>query len=255
MTGPGFPVFLALNNLLGIPISLGVALFHIFAIVMFVAICHYFVRSYLISTMLLVLLLWNPVSFIKDMRRVFREDIYYGQTLLVLGLVIWVLYCPTRTQHRRLFATFAGGGLGWFWLTREEGLWIIPGLTILVFVSLLRIMRCRRDILRHPQALFRDQALRGLTVALSIVIGVFVLTQVTFNFVNWLAYGKFVGVDFKERNFQRALRAIDSVRSGGTKPFVSITQTAMQRVDTVSSEAFRDDSPPTLTARARHGRI
>ena len=66
------------------------------------------------------------------------------------------------------------------------------------------------------------------------MIAVFVTIQLGFAAVNWTVYGKFVGVDFKETNFQRALRAIDSVRSGGTKDFVSITHAAMKRVDAVS---------------------
>ena len=62
MKGPGFPAFLAINNLIGIPISLGLALFHCFAITCFVVICHYFIRNYLISAILFMLLLWHPES-------------------------------------------------------------------------------------------------------------------------------------------------------------------------------------------------
>ena len=52
--------------------------------------------------------------------------------------------------------------------------------------------------------------------------------------MNWWVYGKFVGVDIKETNFQRALAALHSVRSGGTKPHVPITKEAMSRVFEVS---------------------
>ena len=65
--------------------------------------------------------------------------------------------------------------------------------------------------------------LRDRAGTLAMVIAVFGAIQLGFGAVNWAVYGKFVGVDFKEANFQRALRAIDGVRSGGTKDFVSIT--------------------------------
>jgi hypothetical protein len=176
------------------------------------------------------------------MLRVIREKIYYGQTLLVLGLMLWVLFCPARSQHRRLYAAVAGAILGWFWLTREEGIWIIPALGLMVLLAALRIFRNRWDMLRDPINAFNDRRLRGLAVALSIVIGVFSATQIAFDSINWFVYDKFVGVDFKEKHFQRAMGAIHSVRSDGTKPFVSITHAAMKRVDAVSP-AFASLAP------------
>jgi hypothetical protein len=242
MKGPGYPAFLAINNWLGIPLSLGHALFHCFAITLFVAVCHRFIKSHLISGVFFALLLWHPISLSGEILRVFREEIYYAQTLLVLGLMLWVLFCTIHSQPRHRYAAFAGAILGWFWLTREEGVWIVPALGLMALVAVLRIFRNRWDMLRYPRAAFKDPRLRGLAVALAIAIGVFAATQTAFSSVNWFVYGKFVGVDFKEENFQRALRAIDSVRSGGTKPFVSITHAAMKRVDAVSP-AFASLAP------------
>lgn len=235
MKGPGYPAFLALNNWLGIPISLGHALFHCFTVTFFVATCQRFIRSHLICAIFLALLLWHPISLDGAwLLRVYREEIYYGQTLLVLGLMLWVLFCPVRSQHRRFYAVVAGAILGWFWLTREEGVWIVPALVFMALVAALRIFRNRWDLFRDPRDAFNDPWLRGLAVALSIVIGVFASTQIIFKSINWFVYGKFVGVDVKEANFQRALRAINSVRSGGTKPFVPITYATMKRVEVVS---------------------
>ena len=234
MKGPGYPVFLALNNWLGIPVSLGQALFHCFAVIFFVANCQRFIRSHLISAILLALLLWHPLSLSVWMLRVFRDEIYCGQTLLVLALVLLVLFSPVQNRHRGTYAVLAGAILGWFWLTREEGIWIVPALVFMALVAALHIFHNRWNIFQDPRGPVNDPRLRGLAVTLSIVIGVFASTQVAFSSANWFAYGKFVGVDVKERNFQRAMGAIDSVRSGGTKPFVSITHATEQRVDAVS---------------------
>ena len=234
MKGPGYPAFLALNNWLGIPVSLGQALFHCFAVTFFVATCHRFVRSHLISAIFLALLLWNPLSLSVWMLRVFRDEIYFGQTLLVLALMLLVLFFPLQNRRRCIYAALAGAVLGWFWLTREEGIWIVPALVFMALVATLHIFHNRWNIFRDPRGPFHDPRLRGLVVTLSIVIGVFSLTQVAFSSANWFAYDKFVGVDVKERNFQRAMGAIHSVRSGGTKPFVSITHATEQRVDAVS---------------------
>ena len=123
-------------------------------------------------------------------------------------------------KQRLLFAALTGFFLGWLWLTREEGDLDSAGAILLVAAAAYRAYRVRR--------------LRELAGTLVLVIAVFASIQVGFRAVNWAVYGKFVGVDFKEANFQSALRAIDSVRSGGTKPFVSITHAAMKRVAAVS---------------------
>ena len=58
--------------------------------------------------------------------------------------------------------------------------------------------------------------------------------RVAFRGLNWWHYGKFVGVDFKEANFQNALRAIHSVRSGGIKPFIPVTSATRREIYRVS---------------------
>ena len=65
-------------------------------------------------------------------------------------------------------------------------------------------------------------------------LGVFVATQIGFCTANWWVYGKFVGVDFKEANFQRALSAMTGVRSGETKPYVPVTAATRQQIYRVS---------------------
>ena len=229
MKGPGYPAFLALNNWLGIPISLGHALFHCFAVTFFVATCQRFIRSHLISAIFLALLLWQPLPMTVWMLRVFREEIYYGQTLLVIGTMMRVLFCPAQSRRSYLYAALAGAFLGWFWLTREEGAWVIPGLGLMVLLATLHIVHNYWTALQDPR-----EPLTKLAVALLIVIATFGAVQVAFSSANWFVYGKFVGVDLKERNFKRAMGAINSVRSGGTKPFISITHAAEQRVNAVS---------------------
>ena len=63
---------------------------------------------------------------------------------------------------------------------------------------------------------------------------VFAGVQISYSAMNYYVYGKFVGVDFKEGNFQAALRALQSVRSGGIRDFVAITQSARKRIYKVS---------------------
>jgi hypothetical protein len=220
MKGPGFPAFLALNNWLGIPVSLSIALFHCFAVTFFVVICHRFVKSLLLSGLLFTLLLWHPLPLSVFLSRIFRDSIYYAEALLVLATLIGALFYPTEERQRLLFASFSGAALGWFWLTREEGVWILPAVLLLTAIATVRAIRSHQ--------------VRELARSLMTALLVFVALQAGFRTANWFAYGSFVGVDFKEANFQRALKMIHSVRSGGILPWVSITREARARVYEIS---------------------
>jgi hypothetical protein len=220
MKGPGFPAFLALGYWLGIPASLSIALLHCLSITFLVVICHHFVRSFLLSGLLFTLLLWHPIALSVHLLRVFREPVYYSEVLLFLAAAVATLFVATRPRQRVAYAVICGLALGWLWLTREEGVWIIPGVALLVGAAGLHAFRARQ--------------LQSFGTAITIVILVFAATQGAFRAGNWWVYGSPVGVDFKETNFQRALRAIHSVRSGGIAPYISITPTARERVYAVS---------------------
>ena len=83
--GPGYPAFLALSYLFGLSSSLARALFHCGAIALFVALCHRWVRSYVLSAILFTLLLWDPASFLGQNLRMLRDTIYCGQILIAFG--------------------------------------------------------------------------------------------------------------------------------------------------------------------------
>jgi hypothetical protein len=228
MKGPGYPAFLAVANWLGISASLAHALFYCAASVFFVAIAHRFVKSHLISGLLLALLLGQLLPTTVYFDRILREQITGSQLLFLFASAAGALFYAREKKWRLLFAALTGFFLGWLWLTREEGIWILPGAMVLIGAAIYRGHRMLR--------------LREFAGTIAVMIAVFGTIQLGFAAVNWAVYGKFVGVDFKETNYQRALRAIDSVRSGGTKDFVSITHTAMKRVDAVSP-AFASLAP------------
>jgi hypothetical protein len=114
----------------------------------------------------------------------------------------------------------AGLFLGWVWLTREEGLWLAPGLAVMAAGGLYRAF-VDRHLLRFAAA--------GLAV-----VAAFGAVNAGFRAINWTLYGTPVGVEYKEPNFVRAIGAIHSVRSGEVKPFVSVTRATRQKIYPVS---------------------
>jgi hypothetical protein len=218
--GPGYPAFLAGVQWLGLPLSLAHALFYCLAVSAFVIVLQRFIRSLLLSCLLFTLLLWHPISLSIFLLRAVRDNIYYGQTLLILASLVAVLFVPLERSRKILVSVICGLLLGWFWLTREEGVWIVPGIAIMVATA--------------GWTAFRLRKLRDLLAPLTIVVCIFAVMQVGFRTANLWAYGKFSGVEAKDKNFERALGAINGVLSGGNKPFVSATATARGRIYAVS---------------------
>ena len=187
MKGPGYPAFLAANNWLGTPVSLAHALFHCAAVTLFVFVAHRFIRSLFLSGLLFTLLLWQPVSLASQLLLVRRDRLYFDQFLIFLAAFAWAFFGARYVGHGLLFAALGGAILGWFWLTREEGMAVMPGLAILLGAAAIQS--------------YREKRLGSLGALLVVAIGVFAATQVAFRAGNWMAYGSFVGVDFKESQF------------------------------------------------------
>ena len=218
--GPGYPLLLALNNWLGISISLSTALLHCASITLFVAAVRKPIRSDFLSGLLLLMLLWHPLSLSGDLQRVFRDTIYYAQVLLFLALLYYALFSDLSERAKSILAGGAGLALGWLWLTREEGIWLVPGVAFVLLAAGYRAHR--RGRIRRVGALMLS------------LFASFAVTQVALRAVNQWNYGSFVAVDMKDGNFAAAMKAIASVRSGGTLPYVTISRAARAEVYAVS---------------------
>jgi hypothetical protein len=220
LKGPGYPAFLAVSHLLGISVSVATALLHCIATTFFVVICHRFIKSYLLTALLFILLLWHPISLSVYVLRVFRDSLYFSQVLLFLAAALATLFYAAGRTQVLAYAALAGITLGWLSLTREEGIWLVPALAVMLTAAALRAFDQRR--------------VRQFVETLAVIVLVFGGTHIAYRATNWWVYGSFVGVDFKEANYQRALGAIHGVRSGEVKPFISITKAARERVYAVS---------------------
>jgi hypothetical protein len=216
--GPGYPLFLAINSWTGLPVTVAHALFHCLASGLFAWVVASASGSRRLWLAVLFLLLWNPL-FLTG--RVVREAIYTGQILIVYGLASYSLFLA-RTRKNGIIGGIATGLiLGWCWLTREEGLLLVPGLAILMVAAFFRY---RRD--RAKASVFG-------VVLLSFGLAFFG-TQVTFRLINLTRYGSFIGVDFKERNFQSALDALQSVKVGERIAFLPVPRSVRERIYEVS---------------------
>jgi hypothetical protein len=178
--GPGYPLFLALANRLGISVSLAHALFHCAAVVFFAVIAERFVQSRWLSAPLFLMLLLHPVSF--SLLVVQRDVIYYGQVLIFVAAFAYCLFIADATRAKLGFAAVSGAALGWFWLTREEGMWLVPTIALMATVAIIRA--------------YQAGALRQAAASLMVAATVFAAIHLSFQTANFLAPFDFVWLGF-----------------------------------------------------------
>lgn len=218
MKGPGYPIFLAINYYLGLSVSIAHAVFFCFCLGLFSWMISRIFHSPWLGVLLFILTLWYP-EFVGE--SILRESIYSGQVFLVLACFLAALFVARDTPGRLRWGSLAGLALGWFWLTREEGIWLLPGIALLFLAGIARTWA-------------RKKSMRALIIPVVSASFVFLCSQLAFAAANWLAYGSFVGVDIKESAFQAAYSALQGVQDGDHIPRVAVSRSTREQIYRVS---------------------
>lgn len=209
--GPGFPLFLAASHITGLPISITFALFHVLCAWIITTISANFIKQRYALLGLFALTVWNPIFLQSGTRRILREAIYSGQSLLVVFLTIAVLFPYRRVSVHDRLALTAGLVFGWFLITREEGIWLTPAL-LLIFT--LSVFMADTNVAR-----------RRVVVASILMLATTSSVQVGIRLMNLVKYGTFAVTDFQDNNFNRAVLALQ--RLGDRRPYLYVTRSAM----------------------------
>jgi hypothetical protein len=222
LKGPSYPAFLALSHLSGLPVSLSHVIFQTISVTIATIAVFQLKKSTTIALMTLFFLSFMPIGFIPDLQRVVRDQIYWGQSIVVFALFAVIFLAPPRGRlTTMLISVLCGLMFGWAWLTREEGLWFLPGLGLMVVAAFLRN---RGDWAR----------IRSLLLNTGVIAIAFAIPHTAFMAGNKIAYGSFIGLDFKERNFISVLNVLQDVEVGPPIPYVPVSYAVRSEVAKVS---------------------
>ena len=189
------------------------------------------------------LLAFNPLLWNQWLAHVLREGLYVGLSLAVFGLLTLVSFPELRTNpHSVVRNAILGVGLGIvgaaYWLTREEGIWLLPASLVLIAMGLIRIAIIsgtrRSDIAAFSR---KSEDLRALAITLAIGAVVFAGGIGLVAGMNWAHYGVFETNEFKSASFLRAYGAVTRIRHDKWQRFVDFPTDARQRAYAVSPAA------------------
>lgn len=229
--GVAYPVFLALNQLAGWPLKLTEHILYLGAALYF---CHMLGRVFnarWLTIVTFMLLAFNPAAWSPVVGgRAVREGLYISLTLLMLALALRCYILPHGiSAAQTLRKNWAGLSLlglvgGVFWLTREEGVWLLPSMGMLAAYGL---------IVRWRQGGTKLTALAYLGLPL-------LVAQVpihTVNALNYQHYGVYRHNDFHSPDFMGAYGALSRIRHDAWQRYVVFPKDARERAYRFSAAA------------------
>jgi hypothetical protein len=159
--------------------------------------------------------------------------LYASLTLLVIGasIAFWT-YRERSLCVRLAWSGALGGALGPLWLTREEGVWVVPSL-LLAFGATAWWHARRGPSWRERAAAF---ALLALPLALW-AMAIFAVAA-----LNWWHYGVFTITELHTRSLRAAYGALTRVRHPAWTPNIPVPQAVRAQIYAVSP-AFRELEP------------
>lgn len=230
--GPFYSLWIALVFLLGVPLMQAQQLLYTGACALTTRAFAPVIRSGWARCGLYALLLWNPMSFdAQEMSRVLRQNLSPSLALMLFAAMV-ALYVRRAEAWRRLAPWAVALGLTWaaFWLTREDGVWLVPSLCLLgaahVIVAWRQSRVARFNVVRV-----------AATAGFCALAPLFVVCA-----LNARAYGWFGTVEFRAATFKDAYGALLRVQSAERIPFVPVTRSARERIYAVSP-AFAELRP------------
>lgn len=222
--GPVYPLFLALCYTFSLPAYLMQQLLYVAACLLLVKVTSEWIPQEKLQVLIYGVFLFNPVSFSFPMTHFKRESIYGSLSLLVVAGLI-ALYCRTSEEDTAAltkWGIFLGALAAAFWLTREEGIWIIPPTAVFLAFAAYRWVK------RPPEERYR-LAWRYLLPFSVWCAGLFVVA-----WINDAHYGLFTINEIKSRSFRAAYGALTRVEHENWLRYVPVPREVRLRIYEVS---------------------
>ncbi len=230
--GPMFPLFIATAFWLGVPLLLAQQLLYAGAAAAVTRALSPWLRPGAAQFSLYTLLLWNPMSFeAGNLGRLMRQNVYTPLGLLVLAGLIHLFARRRATWTRQAGpAALTGLALGCFWLTREESVWLLPAVGLLLF-------GIAASLGRELRVLWRALSISVTLMMLTALLPILIICS-----LNLRHYGWFGTVEFHAHGFKAAYGALTRLQTGPELFQVPVTRQMREQAYAISP-AFRRLEP------------
>lgn len=171
------------------------------------------------------LLAFSPAATASFTLRVYRDNIFPGLCMLFFaGLCGYALRCRRPVKQGVGWLALSGVGLGLAWLTREDGVWLLPFAAAGTLILILTALRDKGSLAKKL----------GRCALLAVPYGLLAAAILVYSAVNYACYGLFAVSDFSSGSFAAAVGAMSRVKAEEWKPLCSVpTDVRMKLYDAV----------------------
>jgi len=222
-----FPLFLKINSCFGIPYSIAVSVFYSFADIVFIlGIKKLFKTEYPLYIIFFVLI-FNPISFADEtFLRVYRNSLTAGEVLIVAGSMIGMYLNRNEKNGPFIFwAVLSGLGLAALWHTREDGIWIIPLVLMVIMITWVSIF-LKKGLSKKEKG--KKTVITGIPVVM-LILSTLIISSINYNY-----YGIFTTNELNNSNFTDTIKLIYSVQASEDIDRVSVPRSTVEKLYEVS---------------------
>jgi hypothetical protein len=226
-----FPAWIALMYYLHIPLLLSFHLLYLGGILIFLFACKPMLPNAYLRLIVFIFLLFNPMSYNEHILAVRRAALYTGLTTLIFTLALVITH---RLQAIRkipwVLTCLWSLSLSGFWLTREEGIWIIPAVLLLQLGWLVLELK--------------ESGKRWLIFAVFLATPYLILNgaNLIVSWINHSHYGVFYTSELKSSGLPRAVKTITRLGFDPNHPDIPIS-TALREKLYLASPSFATLKP------------
>jgi hypothetical protein len=224
--GPFYPIFIALCYYLNIYLLTAQQLLYAFASLVAVRAFSPLIKQKWLLLALFAFILFNPFSYnYPAVGRAFRLGIYPSLGLLAFSSAAGLIIRSWRHDPaKKLFLWSSGTGifLAAFWNTREESIWLLPSLVLLLipaFFSLRKLARSKKIV---------------FAVLYILPILLLIATNYTLKKINHHKYGVFATIELETPEFKSAYGGLLRIKSDKWRQFFPIVRDVREQAYQVS---------------------
>lgn len=241
--GMFYPFFVTLAFWTSVPLLIAEHVVYLLASAFTAGVVRRATGSGRIALFLFGLLALNPVSWNYNLARVIRQGLYLSLCLAVITLLITMAFParrPDASVWRRII--WPGVGLGFvtaaYWLTREEGIWLLPAAAVIMGVATIGILgpswALRLDDTPYSN---RRSHFKAILAPLCVALVTFTAAVFTVAGINYHYYGILETTEFRASAFLRAHGALTRIQQDHWRQYIAFPKDARQRAYEVSPAA------------------
>ena len=228
MKGPMYSLFIAGTFLSAVPLPIAQHLLYLLGCMLLVLALRPCFDATWQAFGTFTLLWWQPMSYVE--LDILRQNIYTPLTLLLFaGLCALQTRRAARVYIRLAWGALLGTAAAAFYLTREEGIWILPATALLIGISAWNSWRA-------------GERLRPLVAPAGTATICATAILVTVCTLNYRYYGWFGTVEFRAREFRSAYGALQRPVPFEQIPYVPVTRDVRLKLYQVS-QSFAELKP------------